>query len=116
MPKFRYQEIGDEGVAFVQQMGSRNVGRYFRAVDTLISYTPFTVGEILQHLDANGIGQGATYKGDGVPPAVHGRHLHSYDPDTYTGSAALRAALEEYGDQREAELAAKAARRKRGRA
>lgn len=112
MPKFRYSEIGDEGVAFVQMMGSKYPGRYFRAVEMIISYAPYTVGEVLQHLDANGIGQGATYKGDGIPPATQGRHLYSYDPNTYNGSAALAAALEEYGDAREAELAAKKARRK----
>jgi len=112
MPKFRYQAIGDEGVAFLQMMGSKQPGRYFRAVEMLVSYAPFSVGEVLQHLDANGVGAGATYKGDGVPPATHGRHLYSYDPDSYAGSAALRAALEEYGDLREAEMKAKAARRK----
>lgn len=100
MPKFKHSEIGDAGVAFVYAMGSRQPGRYFRAVDSIINYPGSSVGEVLQHLDANGF----EYAG-------HHWTLYTFDPDTYTG-AALRAALEEYGDAREAEIAAKKAKRR----
>lgn len=103
MKKVDYKEIGREGVAFLQSMGSRNPGRYFRAVEVLVSYGGTTVGEVLQDLDANGF-------------EYNGQHwsLYTFDPDTYRGEA-LRAALEEYGDAREAELAAKQAKRRAGR-
>lgn len=92
MAKFAYSDIGDDGVRFLFAMGSRRPGRYFRAVDALVHYGSKSVAEVLQNLDAAG-------------------GLYQYDPDSYTG-APLRAALEQYGDAREAELAAKAARRK----
>lgn len=100
MPKFSHKEIGLPGVAFVQAMGSRFPGRYFGAVERIISYPGSSVGEVLQDLDANGLDYG-------------GQHytLYTFDPDVYAGPA-LRAALEEYGDAREADAAAKKARRK----
>jgi len=100
MPKFKFSEVGLPGVAFLQAMGSRQPGRYFRAVDALVSYAGSSVGEVLQDLDANGFDYA-------------GQHwtLYTFDPDTYVGDA-LRAALEEYGDAREAATAAKLAKRK----
>lgn len=99
MPKFSYNEIGDEGVAFLHIMGSQKPARYWRAVEGLVNYGGTSFGQVIQNIDANGIQPG-------------GRHLYSYDPATYAGSA-LRAALEDYGDAREAELKRKAeARRK----
>ena len=100
MPTFTHKGICAAGVAFVQAMGSRKPGRYFRAVDTIIRYPGSSVGEVLQDLDANGFDYA-------------GQHwtLYTFDPDTYVGDA-LRAALEEYGDAREAATAAKLAKRK----
>lgn len=104
MPTFTYKEVGAAGVAFVQSMGSRKPGRYFGAVERLIRYPGSSVGETLQDLDANGFDYA-------------GQHwtLYTFDPDLYVGDT-LRAALEEYGDQREADAAAKKAKRRGGRA
>lgn len=100
MPTFTHTEVGLPGVAFVQSMGSRKPGRYFGAVERIIRYPGSSVGEVLQDLDANGFDyQGAHHT------------LYTFDPDTYVG-VALRAALEEYGDAREADAAAKKAKRK----
>lgn len=101
MPKFTYQEIGREGLAFLHGMAMRQPGRYFRAESDMVNYPGTSVGEALQDLDANGL-------------EVGGAHftLYTYDPDSYP-EGMLRAALEEYGDRREADLAAKRARRRK---
>lgn len=101
MPKFKLAEIGDEGLLFLHRMGSQKPARYFRATLDLVAYPAgSSFGTEIARIE-----------NDGVQTANGHCSFHQYDPDNYRGTM-LRSALEVYGDQREAELAAKVARRK----
>jgi hypothetical protein len=101
MPKFKLQEIGDEGLLFLHRMGSDKPARYYRATLDLVSYPGgASFGSEIARIENNG-----------VQTAAGHCSFHQYDPARYVGDA-LRAALEEYGDAREAATAAKLAKRK----
>lgn len=90
--KLRFSEIGDNGVRYLFTMGGRNPVRYFGAADRIVTYGNTSFAEVIQRLDAEG-------------------GLYQFDPASYTNQTVI-AALEQYGDDRQAELAAKAAKRK----
>lgn len=105
MLKFRLAAIGDEGLLFLHRMGSNRPARYFRATLDLVIYPAgASFGSEIARIENNG-----------VMTANGHVSFHQYDPDQYQGDA-LRAALEEYGDAREAATAAKLEKRKAGRA